>query len=175
MKLPEYPEDSRTASLKKRVDGFRVLLQGHYPAFLLGILLALASVFSLLSFRQRHQGEVFSLSNNQILGERAGSVSAVSTSSAVVEPFTSAWQVSSAADKNEPSLPPSDATQLININTATAAQLDILPGIGPVTAAKIIDLRNRLGRFTNVDQLLDVSGIGEKKLAKIRDRVTLGR
>jgi competence protein ComEA len=62
---------------------------------------------------------------------------------------------------------------LINVNTATAEQLDTLPGIGPVLATAIIDHRERNGPFAAVDDLLDVSGIGEVRLADIRDLVTV--
>lgn len=59
----------------------------------------------------------------------------------------------------------------VDLNTATAAQLDALPGIGPATAAAIIDHRERHGPFERVDSLLDVPGIGEAKLAGLRDLV----
>ena len=59
----------------------------------------------------------------------------------------------------------------IDLNTATKEQLDTLPGVGPVTAERIIEHRNRIGRFTSVDQLLDVTGIGSKTLEKIRPGV----
>ncbi len=59
----------------------------------------------------------------------------------------------------------------IDLNTADEAALDSLPGIGPATAAAIIDHRTTIGRFTSVDQLLDVRGIGEAKLEAIRDLV----
>ena len=60
----------------------------------------------------------------------------------------------------------------ISLGSATLEQLDTLPGIGPVTAQAIIDYRTEHGRFTSVDDLLDVKGIGEATLADIRDRVT---
>lgn len=59
----------------------------------------------------------------------------------------------------------------IDLNTATKEQLDTLPGVGPVTAGRIIEHRERIGRFTSVDQLLDVAGIGSKTLEKIRPGV----
>jgi competence protein ComEA len=59
----------------------------------------------------------------------------------------------------------------IDINTADAALLETLPGIGPATAAAIIDHRERHGPFPSVDALLDVRGIGEAKLAALRDLV----
>jgi len=60
----------------------------------------------------------------------------------------------------------------ININTAGISELSTLPGIGPVTAQKVIDYRMEHGRFKNTSELLLVSGIGEKKLARIKDKIT---
>jgi len=59
---------------------------------------------------------------------------------------------------------------LINLNTATLEELDSINGIGPVTAQKILDHRKRIGRFSSVDQLLEVSGIGTKTLEKMGAR-----
>lgn len=58
---------------------------------------------------------------------------------------------------------------LVNINTASAAELQTLSGIGPSMAQSIIDERTQNGAFTSVDDLMRVSGIGEKKFAKIKD------
>jgi competence protein ComEA len=61
----------------------------------------------------------------------------------------------------------------VNLNTADAAVLDTLPGVGPATAAKILAWRDEHGRFESVEDLLDVGGIGEAKLDAIRDLVTV--
>ena len=69
---------------------------------------------------------------------------------------------------------PGDATRRtgsVDLNSATQEQLDTLPGIGPVTAAAIIAWRDANGRFSSVDQLGDVEGIGPARLDKLRDRV----
>jgi competence protein ComEA len=60
---------------------------------------------------------------------------------------------------------------LVDLNAATVEELDKLPGIGPVTAAAIIAWRDANGRFTSVDQLGDVDGIGPARLEKLRDLV----
>jgi competence protein ComEA len=69
--------------------------------------------------------------------------------------------------------PPGAPPALININTATAAELETLSGIGEVIAQAIIDHRTEHGPFTSVDALLDVSGIGDATLEEIRDAVTV--
>ena len=61
--------------------------------------------------------------------------------------------------------------QLINLNTATVEQLDTLPGVGPVRAAAIVAWRNANGKFTSVDQLGEVDGIGPGRLEKLRPLV----
>jgi competence protein ComEA len=59
----------------------------------------------------------------------------------------------------------------VDLNTATPADLDALPGVGPVTAAAIIAWREANGKFTSVDQLSEVDGIGPARLDKLRDLV----
>ena len=59
----------------------------------------------------------------------------------------------------------------VDLNTATVEQLDTLPGVGPVTAAAIVAWRDANGRFSSVDQLGDVDGIGPARLEKLRDLV----
>lgn len=61
----------------------------------------------------------------------------------------------------------------IDLNTATAEQLDALPGVGPATAEAIVSYRSENGRFRSVEDLLEVRGIGEAKLAAIRPKVTV--
>ena len=63
--------------------------------------------------------------------------------------------------------------QPVNLNTATEAQLDELPGVGPVLAGRIVAWRQQNGQFTSVSQLGDVSGIGDATLAKLRSLVTI--
>lgn len=59
----------------------------------------------------------------------------------------------------------------LDLNSATAAQLDLLPGVGPVTAAKILAWRTEHGRFSTVDELAEVPGIGPKTLEQLRPLV----
>lgn len=65
------------------------------------------------------------------------------------------------------------APGLVNLNTADAATLETLPRIGPAIAARILEWREQNGRFTSVDDLLAVPGIGDKMLQNLRPKVTV--
>jgi len=62
---------------------------------------------------------------------------------------------------------------LLNLNLATVEDFDALPGIGPVLAQRIVDWRTEHGRFASVDQLREVSGIGEAKYSSMKSKVTV--
>jgi len=61
----------------------------------------------------------------------------------------------------------------ININTASLAQLDALPGIGPVLSQRIIEYRQQNGLFTSIEDIKKVKGIGDKMFLKIKDQITI--
>lgn len=62
----------------------------------------------------------------------------------------------------------------LNINTASVEELDeFLPGIGPVTAQKIVDYRTAYGSFSSIEEIMNVSGIGEKTFADIQNLITV--
>jgi competence protein ComEA len=65
----------------------------------------------------------------------------------------------------------SGAAAVVDLNTANAAQLEALPGVGPATAQAILDYRTQHGRFRSVNELLEVRGIGEAKMAQLRPHV----
>lgn len=67
----------------------------------------------------------------------------------------------------------STKNEKININKATEEELDTLPGIGESTAKKIIEYRKEKGTFKNIEELKEVSGIGDAKFDKIKDLVTV--
>ena len=61
----------------------------------------------------------------------------------------------------------------IDLNTATLSQLDGLPGIGPVIAERILELREKSGPFKRIEDLMNIRGIGEKKFLKLKDLITI--
>lgn len=79
-----------------------------------------------------------------------------------------AAQAPAAAQPEGAPTPAAPTGSLLDLNTATAAQLEHLPGIGPALASRIVADRTKHGRFTSVDQLDRVEGIGPKTLDKLR-------
>lgn len=72
------------------------------------------------------------------------------------------------ANKKKPPAKP------VNINTATSEELQQVPGIGPATAQKILQMRKSYGPFKSVDDLLAIRGLGQKRLDKMRKYLTVG-
>lgn len=69
---------------------------------------------------------------------------------------------------------PGAAGGKVNINTASVTELDTLPGVGPSTAQKIVDDRTANGPFKRIEDLMRVSGIGEKKFESLKDSISVG-
>ena len=65
------------------------------------------------------------------------------------------------------------SSKKVNINTATQEELDTLPGIGPSIASKIIDYREQNGKFNSIEEIKEVSGIGDAKYEKIKASITI--
>lgn len=73
------------------------------------------------------------------------------------------------ANKKKPPAKP------VNINTASSEELQQVPGIGPATAQKILQMRKSYGPFKSVDDLLAIRGLGQKRLDKMRKYLTIGK
>lgn len=76
-----------------------------------------------------------------------------------------------APEETAPPAPTEEAP--LNLNTATQAELELLPGIGPVLAQAILDYRDSFGGFSAKEQLMEVSGIGEKRYAAVEALITV--
>lgn len=82
-----------------------------------------------------------------------------------------AFQSSDYSNTNAKSL--SQFAAKININSATEEELELLPGIGPAFAKRIVEFRREYGKFKNIEAIKQVKGIGEKKFQKIRDLISI--
>ena len=65
------------------------------------------------------------------------------------------------------------AVTIVNLNTATQVELEKLPGIGPSTATRIIEYRQKNGNFKKIEDLMNIRGIGEKAFLKLKPLVTV--
>jgi len=83
--------------------------------------------------------------------------------------FLVLWATQGLCAKKKPPLHP------VNLNTATAAELQLVPGIGPATADKILQARKSYGSFKSVDDLQAIKGLGPKKLEKMRKYLTVSK
>jgi len=82
------------------------------------------------------------------------------------------WLAAAPAQSQTPT-PPDGPNGVVNINTATAEELELLPGIGPARARAILEYRKVRGAFAKVDDLREVDGIGERSLELLRPHCVL--
>jgi len=71
--------------------------------------------------------------------------------------------------------PAKNPPAVVNLNTATPAQLDALPGIGPKVAARIVEYRQKNGGFKKIEELMNIKGIGEKSFLKLKPYISVGQ
>ena len=103
-----------------------------------------------------------------LVPERAASAAAVAGEGAAAG---GAGEGGGAATAGGAGAAPGAPAQPLNLNTATLEQLDTLDGVGPATAEKILAYREEHGGFSNVEELGQIPGIGEKRLASLREQV----
>jgi competence protein ComEA len=65
------------------------------------------------------------------------------------------------------------STAIVNLNTATAADLEGLPGIGAKTAARIVEYRQKNGPFKKIEELMNIRGVGEKNFVKLKSQISV--
>lgn len=130
-------------------EGWRTVKESRVGLVLL-VLLCLGCAFAL--------GVVF--------GRGSGWEQVVLTSYLVEYRDSSSGAAESAAESDAPIWEPSE-TKPVNINTASQAQLEMLPGIGPALAESILSYRTDFGPFVTTEQLMEVPGIGEKRYAAV--------
>jgi len=125
-----------------------------------------ADTIGLNMARQVDDGEQIVVGIAPIKGQPSVLGSSVSSGTAAPGP------PGSGSHSDHPNRPDKPArSEVVNLNTATVQQLDALPGVGPVTAAAIVGWRDANGKFTSIDQLAQVEGIGPARLEKLRPLV----
>lgn len=93
---------------------------------------------------------------------------------APVAPYVAAANLTPATDTASARSEPAQSATIVNINTAAIAELQRLPGIGPVLATRIVEYRSHHGPFERLDDLLAVEGIGAAKLAALHELAETG-
>ena len=78
-----------------------------------------------------------------------------------------------AQDTAKAAKPADTAAALLNLNTATLEQLERLPGVGPATAKRILEYRQKSGGFKKIEELMNVRGIGEKSFLRLKPQITV--
>ena len=76
--------------------------------------------------------------------------------------------------QTRPEPKPAKPAVTVNLNTATSAELETLPGVGAKMAARIIEYRQKKGPFKKIEELMNVQGIGEKNFLKLKPQLTVG-
>jgi len=98
--------------------------------------------------------------------------SIVTLAGLLVSPSFTAAAAQSPRPARSTAKPP--VTTVININTASATELQALPGIGAKTAARIVEHRTKNGPFKKIEELMNVRGVGEKNFLKLKAQISVG-
>jgi len=142
------------------------------------IALTLAFVFFICGYftgRSSNSVNVATMATQQVETQHAVALPELSSPDTPENPETAAAAapVESAGQPTEIVGAPRSGDGRININTASKAELMDLPGIGNVLSDRIVEYRRQNGVFSRIEELRNVSGIGEKRFEAIRDRITV--
>lgn len=160
---------TRYQKISKRLKEVWNLLEPYRLGFGLGLLAVSATVFLIVSGQK---SEKLNYQTRPLQAEINTSKEAGPSGSPVLGATQEATAAVTPARTVKAVSKPS-ASGKINVNTASLAQLDTLPQIGPVTAKAIIDYRTAHGPFKSVNQLDNVKGIGPKTIDKIKNLITI--
>lgn len=100
------------------------------------------------------------------------SVALVVLTLGIAAPALTAFGSQDAPTRQAPKPIPADVPA-VNLNSATAAELEKLPGVGPATAARIVEYRQKNGAFKKIEDLMNVRGIGEKTFLTLKPLITV--
>ena len=92
----------------------------------------------------------------------------------VLAGFLAAQPLVAQTTQARPETRPAKPAVIVNLNTATAMELETLPGVGARMAARIIEYRQKKGPFKKVEELMNVRGLGEKNFLKLKAQLTIG-
>lgn len=164
------PSDAAAESARHRRDKPRLHLStGHALAIILLLVAGLGVCVSLIA---RQASNIAALSEQQSADvEQTQGSSKQETEESQENAQEQSQEKTEQAEEPQQESTSTLPAGVIDLNLATSEELQTVDGIGPVMAQRIIDYRAQIGKFTSVDQLLDVKGIGAKTLARIRDQV----
>jgi competence protein ComEA len=83
------------------------------------------------------------------------------------------FQIAGSTAVGSSQIPSIFGSKMVNINSADEKALDGLPGVGPTTAKRIVEYREKAGRFSSIDELKEVQGISDKKFEKLKDSISV--
>jgi competence protein ComEA len=92
---------------------------------------------------------------------------------ACVMVMAAGWIGRSSVVSAQDTKPPASTGALLNLNAATAADLEKLPGVGPAMATRILEYRQKSGGFKKIEELMNVQGIGEKNFLRLKPLITI--
>ena len=162
----------------RRVEFVAIALTFSFICFMSGYFMGSRGAVNIVAVESQNGGiQQFghSATHDRTIAETRSSDSQDNAGASETTERTSAAQPQSVVvGTDSPVGAPTGADGRININTASRSELTDLPGIGNVLAERIVDYRTRNGAFARIEDIKNVSGIGEKRFEAIMDRITVG-